>query len=191
MPQFRKQCDVFQGYNFKKDAQSTVGFVTKLTVGGLDLSVDHTCKSPLKPTDDLKAVGVASDVLWELGVTDAVYITGQVSVYNRQNLMGLLINDMTNIEVVFQFVVFEYDPVAKAYFKCFHTMDTDMKGVLEKKGKDLNLTITEEASTDVQSPENYTFNIGIKPQPTAQSMTVASSSQKNVVKSWGLTVTSS
>jgi hypothetical protein len=189
MPQFRKQCDVMQGYNFKKDAQSIVGFVTKLTVGGIALAVDTTVKSPLKPTDDLKVVAVASDVLWELGVTDGVYLTGQVSVYNRQTLMGLLINDMTNIEVVFQFVVFEYDPVQKAYFKCFHVNDTDMKGVLEKKGKDLNLTITEDASTDVQSPENFTFNVGIKPQPTAQSMTVASSSKKNVVKSWGITVT--
>jgi hypothetical protein len=189
MAQFRKQCDVLQGYNFKKDVQSTVGFVTKLSVGGVALAVDTTVKSPLKPTDDLKIVAVASDVLWEFGVTDAVYITGQVSVYNRQSIMGLIINDMTNIEVVFQFVVFEYDPVAKAYFKCFHVNDTDMKGILEKKGKDLNLTITEEPSADVQSPENYTFNVGVKPQPSAQSMTVASSSKKNVVKSWGITVT--
>jgi hypothetical protein len=35
---------------------------------------------------------------------------------------------------------------------------------------------------------NYTFNIGIKPQPRAQSLTVATSSTKNVVKAWGLTV---
>lgn len=189
MAQFRKQCDVVQGYNFKKDVQTIVGFITKLKVGGLDITADTTVKNPLKPTEDLKVVGVAGDVLWELGVTDAVYLTGQVSVYNRQNVMGLIINDMTNIEVIFQFVVFEYDPVAKAYFKCFHVNDTDMKGILEKKGKDLNLTITEDPSADVQSPENYTLTVGIKPQPSAQSMTVASSSKKNVVKSWGVTVT--
>jgi hypothetical protein len=189
MPQFRKQCDVYQGYNFKKDQQGTVGFITKLTVGGVTFNADQTCKNPLKPTDDLKIVAVASDVLWELGVTDAVYLTGQLSVYNRQNIMDLVINNMTSIEVSFQFIVFDYDPVAKAYFKCFHCNDKDMKGILEKKGKDLNLTITEEASTDIQSPENYTFNVGVKPQPSAQALTIASSSKKNVVKSWGMTVT--
>jgi hypothetical protein len=85
--------------------------------------------------------------------------------------------------------VYEYDPVAKVYYKCFHCNDTAMNGVLEKKGEDLNLTVAEDASTEVQSPENYTMNIGIKPQPTAQTLTVATSSTKNVVKSWGLTVT--
>lgn len=189
MPQFRKQCDVYQGYNFKKDQTTTVGFVTKLKIGGVDLAADQTCKSPLKSTEDLKVVAVASDVLWELGVTDAVYITGQVSVFNRQAMMDLIINNLTSIEVVYQFAVFDYDPVDKVYFKCFHSNGTDMNGLLEKKGKDLNLTITEEASTEVESPENYTFNIGIKAQSTAQALTIASSSKKNVVKAWGLTVT--
>ncbi len=188
MPEFRKQCDIYQGYNFKKDKQTTVGFLTSLTIGGTALAVDTTCKDPTNPTSDLKVVGVCSDVLWELGVTDSVYFTSQISVYNRQTVMDLIINSLTNIEVVYQFTVYEYDPVAKVYFKTFHCNATDMNGVLEKKGEDLNLTVSEHPSTEVQSPENYTMNIGIKPQPSAQSLTVCSSSTKNVVKSWGLTV---
>ncbi|WP_437509745.1 hypothetical protein [Sorangium sp. So ce1099] len=188
MPEFRKICDAYQGYNFKKDRQTTVGFITKLTIGGTALVVDQTVKDPLKPSDDLKVVAVLTDALWELGVTDALYFTGQVSVYNRQTLMDLVINNLTNIEVVYQFTIYEYDPVAKVYFKCFHCKETDMKGLLEKKGEDLNLTVADQASTEVQSPENYTFNTGIKPQPSAQALTVCSSSAKNVVKAWGLTV---
>jgi hypothetical protein len=188
MPEFRKQCDIYQGYNFKKDKQTTVGFITSMTIGGTTIAVDTTCKDPTNPTSDLKVVGVCSDVLWELGVTDAVYFTSQVSVYNRQTIMDLIINTMTNIEVVYKFIVYEYDPVAKVYFKTFHCNDTDMKGVLEKKGEDLNLTVAEDCSTQVQSPINFTMNIGVKPQPSAQTLTVCSSSTKNVVKSWGLTV---
>jgi hypothetical protein len=188
MPEFRKQCDIYQGYNFKKDKQTVVGFLTSLTVGGTAIAADTTCKDPTNPTSDLNVVAVCSDVLWELGVTDALYFTGQVSVYNRQTIMNMIINTLTNIEVVYQFTVYEYDPVAKVYFKTFHCNDTAMNGVLEKKGDDLNLTVADQPSTEVQSPGNYTMNIGVKPQPTAQSLTVCSSSTKNVVKSWGLTV---
>src|SRR5262249_40930748 len=120
MPEFRKQCDIYQGYNFKKDRQTVVGFLTKLTIGEVEITADTTCKDPTNPTDDLAVVAVCSDVLWELGVTDAVYFTGQVSVYNRQNIMDLVINTLTNIEVVYQFTVYDYDPVAKVYFKTFH-----------------------------------------------------------------------
>lgn len=189
MPEFRKQCDVYQGYNFKKDKQTTVGFITSMKIGAVTLAADTTVKDPLNPTSDLKVVAVLSDVLWELGVTDALYFTGQISVYNRQNVMDLIINTMTSVETVFKYCVYEYDLVAKVYFKTFHCNDTDMNGLLEKKGEDLNLTVAEQLSTEVQSPENYTMNVGIKPQPTAQSLTVCSSSTKNVVKSWGLTVT--
>ena len=48
--------------------------------------------------------------------------------------------------------------------------------------------ITHDASREVQSPENYAVQIGIKPQPSAQTITVATSFSDKVVKSWGLTV---
>lgn len=188
MPEFRKVLDVYQGYNFKKDKQTPVGFLTKMKIGTTELKADQTCKDPTIATSDLKVVAVCSDVLWELGVTDALYFTNQVSVYNRQALAALVINELTNIEVTFQFTVYDYDPVAKVYFKTFHSNDTDMKGLLEKKGEDVNLTISDQPSTEVPSPENYTMNIGIKPLPSAQSLTVCASSRTNVVKSWGLTV---
>lgn len=188
MPQFRRACDVYQGYNYKKDKQTTVGYITKLKVGDTELAVDQTCKDPTNPDTDLKCVAVLSDILWETGVTDAVYLSGQLSVDNKQNLLQLLYKSMTNVNVVFKFVVYEYDPKAKKYFKCFHVNDTDMNGILEKRGEDLNLSVADDASTEVQSPENYALSIGIKPQPSAQSLTVATADTKNVVKPWGLAV---
>ncbi len=191
MPQYRRVLDVYQGYNFKKDKQTPVGFITKMKIGTIDLKVDQTCKDPMNPTSELKVVAVCSDVLWELGVTDAQYFTNQVSVFNRQAIAALVINDLTNIEVLFQFTVYDYDPLEKKYFKAFHSNDTDMKGLLEKKGEDVNLTIADDTSTEVQSPENYTMNVGIKPQALAQALTVATGVTKNLVKAWGLTVAAS
>ncbi|HEX2572922.1 MAG TPA: hypothetical protein VH877_25445 [Polyangia bacterium] len=188
MPEFRKVCDVYQGYNYKKDKQTPVGFLTKIKVGDKELAVDQTVKNPVTPTEDLKCVAVLSDVLWETGVTDAVYLSGQLSVINKQDVALLALTDLTKVDVTYQFTVFAYDPVAKAYFKAFHSNDTDMNGILEKRGEDLNISVSEDPSTEVQSPENYAFQVGIKPQPSAQALHIATSSTKNVVKSWGLKV---
>ncbi|MCK6545283.1 hypothetical protein L6R52_05395 [Myxococcota bacterium] len=188
MPEYRRSLDIYQGYNYKKDKQTPVGFITKLQIGTQSLAVDQTVKDPTNATQDLKVVGVMSGVLWETGVTDAVYLSAQVSVTNRQDVALLVITSLTNIQVVFQFSVYDYDPIAKKYFLAFHSNSTDMNGLLEKRGEELNVSVADDPSPEVQSPENYAFQIGIKPQPSAQTLHIATADQKNVVKSWGLAV---
>ncbi len=187
MAEFNKMCDIYQGYNFKKDKQTPVGFITKLKIGDKELPVDQTVRDPLNPEGDQKVVAVLSGAHWQLGQTDTLYFSGQVSVVSKQSCMELLFNALTNVEVIFQFVVYDYDPMAKKYFKCL-TVDADMKGLLEKNGSDLNLQVAESKSPEVQSPENYSFQVGICPQPEAQSITIAVGDQKNIVKSWGVPV---
>ena len=136
--------------------------------------------------EDLRVVAVLSDVLWETGVTDAVYFSGQVSTENKQNLQELTYTMLTSLVTEFQFVVFEYDPLAKRYYRCFYSVDGDRKGLLEKRGEDLNLSVADDPSTEVQSPINYTFQVGIKPQPEAQTLYVATGEGKVIAKSWGL-----
>jgi hypothetical protein len=186
MPEFRKVLDVYQGFNYKKDKQTPVGFITKLKLGDTDLTADLTCKNPMNPTEDLKVISVLSDVLWETGVTDALYFSGQVSVTNKQSMALLLYTSMTNVLVEYQFSVYEYDPKEKEYYLCFHSNATDMKGLLEKRGDELNLSIADDPSTQVQSPINYAFSSGIKPQPSAQALQVAVGKGKNFAKAWGL-----
>jgi hypothetical protein len=188
MPEFRKILDVYQGYNFKKDKQTAVGFVTKLKFGETELKADQTCKNPTKPEEDLKVVAVLSDILWETGITDAIYFSGQVSVQNKQDIQALIYKTMTDVLCEFQFSVFDYDPAPdkKKYYLCFHSNNKDMKGLIEKKGEDLNLTVADDASTQVQSPLNYAFQTGIKPQPEAQDLQVAVGDSKNFTKAWGL-----
>jgi hypothetical protein len=165
-----------------------VGFITKLKVGEVEIAADQTCKDPTNPTKDLKVVAVLNNALWQTGITDAVYASGQISTANKQKVALLTLSDLVNIDVVFQFAVYEYDPLAKKYFLAFHSNSKDMNGLLEKSGVNLNVNVADDASTEVQSPENYAFQLGIKPKPSSQAMHLATGDQKNVVKAWGLAV---
>jgi hypothetical protein len=74
------------------------------------------------------------------------------------------------------------------YFLSFHSNAKDMNGLLDKSGADLNLSVADDAAREVQSPENYTFTIGIKPRASSQAIHLATGDQKKVVKAWGLAV---
>lgn len=191
MPQFSRALDVYQGFNFKKDKQSAVGYIVSVTIGGEALTPDQeTIKDPENPEQVLaeKVVAVLNHYLWETGVTDGMYFAGQISTANKQKLAEMLYKKMSNIEVVFKYVVYEYDPLKKKYFKS-NFVDAALKGLLEKSGDELNLAVADDASTEVQSPKNYTFQIGVKPQTTEQSVNLATADQKNIAKQWGVTET--
>lgn len=186
---FQKNLDVYQGYNFKKDVQTPVGFITALKIGDITLTADQTCKDPMSPETDLKTVTVLSGSFWEVGVTDSLYFSGRISVANKQQVMQLLYKDLTKVDVTCNFVVYDYDPLEKKYFKCqLPTEDAELNGLLEKSGSDLNVSVSDDAASEVQSPENYVFQIGIKPQPSAQKITLATSFTDKIVKAWGLNV---
>ena len=189
MPQFSRSLDVYQGFNFKKDKQNSVGYITKLKLGEIELVADQeTIKDPEQPDKALtnKVVGVLNHYLWETGTTDAMYLSAQVSTSNKQVLSAALMGTWSNIHVEFQYVVYEYDPLQKKYFKSNY-IDAALKGILEKSGDDLNLSVADEESREVQSPKNFTLQVGIKPQTIEQSVNLATGSGKNIVKQWGIT----
>ncbi|MFY2561595.1 hypothetical protein ACN469_28605 [Corallococcus terminator] len=191
MPQFARDLDVYQGFNFKKDKQTPVGFITSITVGGIVLTADQeTISDPEQPDKALasKCVGVLSSYLWETGVTDALYLSAQISTANKQKIAEMLLGTFSNIEVVMKYVVYEYDPLAKKYFKS-NFVDADLNGILEKNGDRLNIAVADNESREVQSPKNFTFQIGVKPKTLEQSINVAAASSKNIVKKWGVTET--
>lgn len=186
MPEYRRNLDIYQGYNYTNDKQTPVGFITQMQIGTQALAADQTVKNPSDATMDLQVVGVMSGVLWETGVTDAVYLAAQISMTNRQEVARLVMGSLTNIQVVFQFSIYEYDSLAQRYFLAFHSNSTDMNGVLQGPDAQLSLSVADDPSPEVPSPENYAFQIAISPQPSAQTLHIATADQKNVVKSWGL-----
>lgn len=187
MAMFRQPCDVYQGYNFRKDRQTPVGFITAMTLGDVTLSADQEAKDPLSPAEDLKVVAVLSDVMWELGVTDAHYLSGQISTANADSVKLLTYRDMTRVEVTYTFVIYDYDPIERRYFKSLVSdEDATLYGMLERNGRDLNLSVADDPSTEVQSPENFAFSVGVTPQPKAQRLTVSTSYSRPITKAWGL-----
>lgn len=191
MPQFSRALDVYQGFNFKKDKQTPVGYILSIKIGDQDLTADQeTIKDPEQPDNALsdKVVAVLNHYLWETGVTDAMYFSGQVSTANKQKIAEMILGSFANIEIAFKYVVYEYDPLQKKYFKS-NFVDATLTGLLEKSGDDLNISVADDASTDVQSPKNFTFQIGIKPKTLEQSVNLATAASKNIVKKWGVTET--
>lgn len=191
MPQFTRSLDVYQGFNFKKDKQSAVGYITAIKIGGEPLTADQeTIKDPENPDQAIadKVVAVLNHYTWDTGVTDAMYFSGQISTANKQKLAEMLLGKFSNIEVVIKYVVYEYDPLNKKYFKS-NFLDAELKGLLEKNGDDLTLAVADNPSGEIQSPKNYTFQIGVKPQALEQSLNLATSATKKIAKKWGVTET--
>ena len=188
MPSFNRNLDVYQGFNFKKDKQDPVGFITKLTIGGTEVKADlTTCKDPTSPSDSIKAVMVLDGFSWDTGVTDPLGFTGRISVDNKQIVQNMLLGTLTNTEVKAEFTVYEYDPQKKKYFKAAYNNE-ELSCLISKSGDDLSIFVADDPAAEVQSPINYTMTIDLSPQEKQQSMSLATGDQQNVVKSWGLTV---
>jgi hypothetical protein len=185
MAEFHKAADVYQGYNFKKDKQSTVGFITKLSLGTQTLTPDQSCKDPLNPDTDIKVIAVLSDILWDLGVTDPLQFSGQISPANRSAVAQLVQKAANDVRAVFQFSVYEFDPLAKKYFACLHSGGIDLNAIIAQQGAELNLSVADQPSTEVQSPENFSINLGLNPQPKAQAVQLAVANDKKFSKPWG------
>src|SRR4051812_944577 len=107
MPEFRKILSVHQGYNFKRDVHTRVGYITKLKLGDTEITADQKCKDPTE--QDVAAVAVLRDVAWPTGVTDALYFAGQVSIASKQAIAQLVYSTLVDIKIEYQFKVFEYD----------------------------------------------------------------------------------
>lgn len=187
MAEFSINCDVVQGYNFKKDEQFPVGYITSMTIGTVTLTADYKVEDPESPGSKFAVVAVLSHASWGYGVTEPIGFVGRLTVTNKQEVATLLVNDLSNIEVKFQVVIYDYDPKQKVYFKCLKPQDdSDLQGLVEKMGSVLNLSVERDASTDVDSPQNYEFVIGVTPQPTKQQIAIATASGKTTVKQWGV-----
>lgn len=189
MAELSYSCDVNQGFNFAKDVQSQVGHITALKIGDKELAVDLAVTNPEELSGDkVKIVGVVSSIYWEGGFAQPMSLSCQVSLANK-NLLGVLVHTaLTNTLVELKYNAYEYDPQDKKYFKCFHTDDAVLKGLVNKSGGELELTIDPTESMEVVSPLNFSLNLGVMPEDLEQDVHIAFSVTDKLVKRWGVTV---
>ncbi len=185
-------CSVEQGFNFQKDAQQTVGHITSLKIGDTSFDKDIQVTVPSKINEDsntTKVVGVASNLYWQGGFADPIHFDCQISVTNKQAAALLRHTKLSNTNVEFSFIIYEYDPVKKVFYEAFHTNETDMKGLIEKNGSVLTFALDETPPTSgVVSPLNFFFSLGVMPQEEEQDLHFAVSQDGKFVKKWGVAV---
>lgn len=208
MPEFTRELDPTQGFNFKKDFQKTIGFLTMLKIGTESFAADFTVNSPMAVTaasgittqatataGALNVVAVLKNISWTMGDTDPLVFKGLLSIAGKQAFSALLYASMIDIDVEIGFVIYEYDPLAKKYYAAFSNSAqastdataTGVKGQIKKDGTDLKMTINPEADPDVQSPINYEFDLEVVPKPVVQPLLFATSAMRKVTKNWGRT----
>jgi len=95
---------------------------------------------------------------------------------------------MANTMVEFVFTIYDYDPDDKKYYKCFHSNDAVLKGLVLKSGGALSIHIDMEQSAEVVSPKNFTMDLGVMPEDLEQETHMAMSVSDKLVKRWGVTV---
>lgn len=182
-----KTCDVYQGFNFRKDGNSRIGFITSLNIGGVaGLSPDITVHNPLSQRSNMRVFAVLSEANWRVRKTQPLQFSGQISARNKNLINAALLRSLTQIDTVFQFSVYEYDASTRSYYKAFHSNNNNLKGRIEKYGGQLSLDIGNVRNRGVQSPENYSFSISMVPESIEHELHLAVSSTAKVVKQWGV-----
>jgi hypothetical protein len=189
MAELSYSCDVSQAFNFQKDVQTSVGHINKLKVSNKKLAEDIAITDPENVTGDpVKVVGVVSGMYWQGGYAEPIQFGCQVSNANKLTLAVLSHSEMSDTTVEVSFTIYDYDPDEKKYYKCFHTDGAVLKGLVEKSGGELNISIETDQSMEVMSPKNFAFALGVMPEDEAQEAHLAMSVSDKLVKVWGVTV---
>jgi len=181
-------CNVTQGFNFEKDAQTIIGHINYLKVGDKEMKADLSVTNPEDITKEVKIFGVASSIYWKGGYADPVQFSCQVSVDNKNSIATLLHKSMSNTEVEVQFTIFDYDPKQKKYYQCFHSNAVKLKCLVLKSGGELAIALDMDQSTEVVSPKNHRFSLGAMPQDIKQEIHLAVSVSDKFVKQFGIEV---
>lgn len=179
---------VSQGFNFQKDAHDIIGHINYLKIGDTEMASDLNVTDPMNIRNYVKVFGVASGIYWKGGYAEPVQFSSQVSVDNKNKLYTLQHKSMANTEVTLQFTFYDWDPKAKAYYQAFHTNAVKVKGLVLKQGSALVMNIDMNQSTEVVSPKNHTFTLGVMPQDTDMQLHLAFSSTDKLIKQWGVSV---
>jgi len=183
-------CDVINGFNAQSDVQTVTGFLTHLKIGDAEYLTDLSVTNPEDIEGEIPCVGVLASVSWEGGEADPFFFDLRVSTANKNSSIELVQKTLVNTEVEFTFVVFEYDPIEKRYFRCFHNDEEVYTGLVLKEGGELAMQIDADEAGEVVAPKNFPFSIGIMPpEPTeGQAIHFAASVDKKMVKQWGVKI---
>jgi len=191
--------DVEQGFNFKPDVQKNFGHISSLQIGtsplpgsakGIDFSLRNPVTGSSPTSKPIGQVAVLKSLTWGAGLGDKMALKFHVSTANKQAINKFLHEDLSNVSVQISWIVWEYDPNAKTYYKAFFSLANPTWAIVNKEGgKDLILKVAKTPFEGVKSPMNWEIEMEILPQTgSAQDIGFQVANGSIVAKSWGIAV---
>jgi len=184
MAKINKFCSIEQAFNFKQDVKAPVGHLLSLKIGSKEFYNDIELINPINNQVE-KVVGPISGISWEGGKANPIINELNVSIKNKQLVSELVFSDLSNIAVEFSFVIYDYDPVKKVYYPCFHVED-NLLGIINRSHNELAINISDYPASEITSPENYALTLEVIPQPEQQILEIAFSQTAKMAKEWGV-----
>ncbi len=185
-------CSVSQGFNFQKDSQQLVGHLTSLKIGNdkekFIKDIEVLDPTGIQDKTKIKVVGVMSGIFWNGGHAEQIGFNCQISTINKASATILQHSNLSDTTVEFSYVIYDFDPIKKVYFKAFHSDSKDLKGLVAKSGDELSFGIEMDESREVVSPKNFALYLSVMPQEEAQVIQYAVSEKGKFTKAWGVTV---
>ena len=175
-----------QGFNHQSDNHDAIGFLTSWDVAGTTMTPDVRVKDPTGAT--LNVVGVLSSYSWDSSVGGPMNLHFNVSVGNRDRLLNLLHQQITDTSETFSLTIWEFDPVTSSWFVALQPTNPPLQGLIQKSGSQLALGLPSSLpDPTVQSPVNYAVTTSAVPNLAdgAQGVRFATGTNLLVVKQWG------
>jgi hypothetical protein len=186
MASISKECSISQAFNYQKDDQSAIGHVAAIKIADKELKADLKLTDPEDITKKLDAVGAISSFHWEGGAAQPLQFTFNISITNKNTLAVLLHSDLSSILTVVDFVIWEYDPEQKTFFKVVHSNATKLNCLLQVEGNERQLYLSDEPGMEVEQPQNYQVVVSVVPEDKAQELHFAVSVSDKMVKQFGI-----
>ena len=174
-----------QGFNFDKSGQEPIGFINALTIGTTTIEGDLQLRQPTASRSwDAKSVGVISRIAWGGASSDPIELTVYLSAQSYHRIEELLKQPIANSAVRVDFVVYNFDPVAKKYYRTFYPNDVPLRGLVRKNGAEPPLKLGDKG-TDVVDPENWAVSIVMAPPTGVAQLTYTIANTSSTDKVWG------
>ncbi len=203
MSDVKYTCDANHAINFARDVHKVFGHLQVFKIGtDVTLATDLNVMEPKEQSSQTVA-GLLTELSWGGGPEDSLTINALISSSNRQKVLQVVHKAVSNVKIKFQFVVYDYDPDVKKWFRAFNTQGIDITGYLEQSemgttrvgssGSQASPKIKIELSvaTDptVAAPPLFTMTAKIRPSETVEDIHFLTNYQQKIVKKWGVPTT--
>ncbi len=181
--------------HFVRDQHEFVGHLYYFGVGSdVSLTADLKLTKPIGFTST-NVAGVISSLEWGGSPEAPMTIKALVSMGNRQLVMNVVHQDVSDPSVTFSFSIYDYDNIKSKFYEVLYTEGTKLKGKLETGSQEnrvqVSLSIDPKAATHkktggVLSPMLWEMTATIYPGSQSQTIRLCTGGLQKMVKKWGV-----